>query len=1426
MIVPVYSDWTSLSSCIDSLLKYVNDHHQVIFVNDRGPQFAKIHEEIEEKIRQKPNFKLFLNERNVGFVKTANRAVFELDQTDNDILLLNSDTELTENAIEEMLFVLYASERHGVVMPRSNNASIASIPIVPTLKEEEDLFENRHKAYRGYLSIKAALPRYSVVPVTVGFCMLIKRVLIKNFGLFDEIYGKGYNEENDFCMRIGNLGFSSVMSNWSFVFHSGSKSFSKSLKNKLETLNRKTLDQRYPYYGRLISYYLQRDVDPVDYFASLIYNGSPFKILINITNFPPVINATTLIGHNLLKKLKNDKNLEVSILSNRESALFHDLKQYGMPVLFQEDLEGKIFHLGYAPGQFFSYESLFLMNRHCLSIAYGLFDIIALRCQYLIADNKKMEDVFKDSIQYANAINVISEFTKQDVNAFFPDLKEVLESKVTVIHPGFPDKDDLVEKRGASRLSKKYMDDVQARQFEDYVLVYGNLFKHKAIEPLMKFFENGRHNYVVLGSFDLKAKSDNVIVIPSGTLSNPDMKKLIVGAWALLFPSQYEGFGLPILEAAAFGKPLLYCDNRVSKEVVENYVSDELPKLSFTCFEEIPGKLDQLKQMKIKRDSFQTRTLDDYSTDVVKMLIHFLETYRLDPDFLRQRWDHFKKLKGVNTYLSDPKMFPGWFARLKRYISKLGEVFLILRPHLFRIFTKVITDQRSRKFLREFFALCRREGLAPLKEALTLLAKTKTPSAVRRYIEIKFLHTLKHRAHCGVDAPSLLSRIDLAKDSCTICVGLVEHFGDIVACEPVARYLKKKKPNATLSWVVCAPYRSILDQNPFVDEVIVVDCLSDWIKILNQGLHDIYVDLHIDGKECKSSKVSLYKTQGSLEIHGDNYYNHGNLLKAMCIGAGLEPIEDEPAVYIPNEAVSIVDALKLPQRFMVFHCRSNERSRNWNSQKWNELATRIEQQTDLKIVEVGLDPILRPSKNRLNLCGRLSLMETAEVIRRAILFVGIDSGPAHFANALKIPGVILLGKYKNFDKYNPYSGRYGDLSNATLVCNSGQPTSKLPVDLVLKAVLGRCKPDFSVTSGIESKEEGPRRIAFYLSQFYPIPLNDQHWGKGFTEWRNVAKTQPFYQGHYQPRLPGDLGYYDLRLPEIMNQQAELAHEYGISAFCYYLYWFQGKRLLNLPIDYMLRSKKPDFPFCFCWANENWTRRWDGMNREIMIAQEHTPQDDLNFIRHLLPAFEDPRYIRVNGKPLLLIYRTELFPNPLGTTELWREEVRKAGIGDIYLVRCEGFDSFAHPESIGFDASYEAPTFILPEELLFKNLKSLKVNPNFRGKIFDYQKIVDYYSKRPEPLYKRYKNVMLAWDNTARYGENAVIFHGATPELYREWLENSLCHANRQFQGEEQLVFINAWNEWAEGSYLEPDLIFGKSFLEATRSAVHSTLIMH
>jgi tetratricopeptide (TPR) repeat protein len=359
-------------------------------------------------------------------------------------------------------------------------------------------------------------------------------------------------------------------------------------------------------------------------------------------------------------------------------------------------------------------------------------------------------------------------------------------------------------------------------------------------------------------------------------------------------------------------------------------------------------------------------------------------------------------------------------------------------------------------------------------------------------------------------------------------------------------------------------------------------------------------------------------------------------------------------------------------------------------------------------------------------------------------------------------------------------------------------------------------PERLLTSD-ENQTEDVRLIAFYLPQYHPIPENDLWWGKGFTEWTNVTKAQPLFEGHYQPHLPADLGFYDLRVPEVREQQAALARQYGIYGFCYYYYWFAGKRLLHHPIDEVLRTKKPDFPFCICWANENWTRRWDGHDNEILMAQDCS-NDEQNqaFAEHIVPILLDDRYIRVNGAPLLIIYRVDLFPNLLKTSEQWRDIFRKNGVGEVHLCVALTFGFDKHPHDVGFDSAVQFP----PNTFSSCEISPKEVGINdFSGKIFDYKSLAVNTLSQQSQDDKVFLSVMTSWDNTARRKDAAHIYANSSPEIYEFWLRGVIEKTKQVPSRAERLVFINAWNEWAEGAHLEPDIKYGHTYLTATKKVL-------
>lgn len=339
-------------------------------------------------------------------------------------------------------------------------------------------------------------------------------------------------------------------------------------------------------------------------------------------------------------------------------------------------------------------------------------------------------------------------------------------------------------------------------------------------------------------------------------------------------------------------------------------------------------------------------------------------------------------------------------------------------------------------------------------------------------------------------------------------------------------------------------------------------------------------------------------------------------------------------------------------------------------------------------------------------------------------------------------------------------------------------------------------------------------IAYYLPQFHPIPENDRWWGKGFTEWRNVAKAVPAFVNHYQPRQPAELGFYDLRVVDVMRRQVELAKLYGIAAFCFHFYWFGGKRLLELPLENYLENKDLDLPFCFCWANENWSRKWDGSDQEMLIGQSHSPEDDIAFIQYLKRYFDDPRYLKIDGKPVLTIYRPALLPDIRGTIARWRREVSDMGFPGIYLVATNSF-GFQDYEEAGFDALSEFPPHGLIVDNVSHNLPSLF---DHTGWVFPYKDIIENHERQAAKGKVVLPGAMPAWDNSARRPLKGNVFHESTPALFERWLDMNAERAKQNPPGE-RIVMVNAWNEWAEGAYLEPDRRFGYAYLAACASVV-------
>lgn len=356
-----------------------------------------------------------------------------------------------------------------------------------------------------------------------------------------------------------------------------------------------------------------------------------------------------------------------------------------------------------------------------------------------------------------------------------------------------------------------------------------------------------------------------------------------------------------------------------------------------------------------------------------------------------------------------------------------------------------------------------------------------------------------------------------------------------------------------------------------------------------------------------------------------------------------------------------------------------------------------------------------------------------------------------------------------------------------------------------------------------------RLIAFYLPQFHPIPENDEWWGKGFTEWTNVAKAKPLFAGHQQPNFPAALGFYDLRVPESRIAQAELARQYGVEGFCYWHYWFGGKRLLERPFDEVLKSGSPDFPFCLAWANHTWSGIWHGCPDRILIEQTYPGIED--FSAHfyaMLDAFRDPRYMKVDGRNIFCVYRPFELQEPKLFMQTWQRLAKEEDVPGFYFIAITDYP-WKIPED-GYDACTTNPPVAM---LAYQGIKSLnekirRTLPDQKAQlpqIYSYETFIRNAFPKMTLTEEFYPCVVPNWDNTPRSGANGFVLVDSTPQLYTEHLREAVGLVAGRSR-EQRIVFIKSWNEWAETNYLEPDLRWGKAYLEETLRVLTESTALH
>lgn len=636
VVIPVYKDWSTLQLCISSLKTCIDDRNKVILVNDMGPDWENIENNILNEIKNDKKFQYFKNDKNLGFVKTCNRAVFELDKSENDILLLNSDTEVTPGFLEEMQLILHSAEKHGAVCPRSNNATLLTIPV----KNELGRSVTADESYDVYTQVKELLPRQQVIPTGVGFALLIKRELIAQYGLFDEIYSPGYNEENDFCMRINQYGFNVLMANRAYVFHHESKSFGER-KQKLDEEHSLILSKRYPYYWNRVNLYFSAQMDVVDYYADLltekIYKKK--RILLSLYEMPAAYNGTAQHGLLLLEnfyQLFKDK-YEIGILINAAANDFFCVSKRYPNVFLPEQLTQR-YHLAYVPSQIIHIEHLHILNRVCVRYAFCMQDIISIRSNYLLVEDWEREAVFRKSIQYCSGIVPFSQFSLDDMADYYDKEFEKRDIYTKVVYLAGV-KDKPLKENKTFKLP-----------YSEYFIVLGNQYKHKYLDIIVKYLKQSKYNFIIIGSKENGNIEKNIFGYKSGNLSDEFIHSLFENSTAIIFPSVYEGFGLPILNAINYNKRIVINNNPLNREQVRSLQFYSKNIYLFDDGEEIEAYLDDIKQNPkpvIEQTTYIERKWSDVAVGVEKALEEILEQ-PVDMDVLNQRWEEMRYLERVH----------------------------------------------------------------------------------------------------------------------------------------------------------------------------------------------------------------------------------------------------------------------------------------------------------------------------------------------------------------------------------------------------------------------------------------------------------------------------------------------------------------------------------------------------------------------------------------------------------------------------------------------------------------------------------------------------------------------------------------------------------------------------------------------------------
>lgn len=703
IVVPLYGDPTTALRCIRSVLTHVDlTFHRLLIVNDCGPEVETMEREVKEAIGDATGVTYVRNPRNLGFVGTCNRAAQELDTTDNDILLLNSDAELMAGTLDEMSSVLHASEKHGIVAPRSNHATINTIP----LRTASGVEATAERSRAVFEAVKDELPRYTVAPVAHGFCFLARRSLIRNYGLFDTAFAPGYGEENDFCLRVNDYGFSSVIANHAYAHHEGEMSFSSLDKQRIQDEHERMLIERYPYYPTAVGHYLTDGVDPIDWFADLLVpQDRPRKVLIDLHHMSLIYNGSVQYALSFVLHLKSLReageltDIEFVIATSSEAIEFFRLEQYGFRVVANQDFD-EVFDLGLSLAPLNAASQIQRLDRFCVRWVASLLDIIAIRSLPLLESDYSRRQVVLDSLNHADRIVAISQATVDDAARYY-GLGDDYRSRTSVLHLGVEHLSVSVPDAvfdADERFTPRQRNAVRAG---GYVLLIGNQFRHKQIRETVAALHHFELPVIAFGS-TAEDDGSSIVPLPSGYLTDADVSALYGGASVIVYPSAYEGFGLPIVEAAVHGKPVVLFDTEVAHEVVDSL---ELTGSSafFETFEELPATIRRAISLPAPLAD-RVRTHKEYNEGLLDIVRRTLE----EPasfDRLRRRAAYFRATRSYQIAESARAEFLQW--KLSRRSYRIAEA-AVRRVEFLRPLARALREHSDRLRRRR-----RRDGDSP-----------------------------------------------------------------------------------------------------------------------------------------------------------------------------------------------------------------------------------------------------------------------------------------------------------------------------------------------------------------------------------------------------------------------------------------------------------------------------------------------------------------------------------------------------------------------------------------------------------------------------------------------------------------------------------------------------------------------------------------